>query len=130
MNQNPYAFEDLVLENAALQIENAYLRSEVIILEAEKATLIAENVSLVNKFKEYIHRHPKRVGVKSGKVYEIKLSTPQNSSASNPDESLEKKKGNREVNRVIKDTAEKILKRFRELKLLTSISAHTAVTTT
>jgi len=64
MNQNPYAFEDLVLENAALQIENAYLRSEVIILEAEKATLIAENVSLVDKFKEYIHRHPKRVGVK------------------------------------------------------------------
>lgn len=88
MNQNPYAFEDLVLENAALQIENAYLRSEVIILEAEKATLIAENVSLVDKFKEYIHRHPKRVGVKSGKVYEIKLSTPQNSSGSNPDESL------------------------------------------
>ena len=92
MNQNPYAFEDLVLENASLQIENAYLRSEVIILESEKATLIAENVSLVDKFKEYIHRHPRRVGVKSGKVYEIKLSTPQNSSGSNPDESLEKKR--------------------------------------
>ena len=92
MNPNPSAFEDLVRENAALQIENTDLRSKVIILEGEKADLIAENASLVDKFKEYVHRHPKRVGVKSGKAYEIKLATPQDSRGTNPDESLEIKR--------------------------------------
>lgn len=45
MNPNPPAFEDLVRENATLQVENAYLRRNVIRLEREKADLIAENVS-------------------------------------------------------------------------------------
>jgi len=92
MNSNQSAFEDLVRENAALQIENADLRGKVITLEAEKADLIAANASLFEKFKEYVHRHPKRVGVKSGKAYEIKPATPQDSSGTNPDESLEKKR--------------------------------------
>ena len=92
MNPNPSAFENLVRENATLQVENAYLRGKVITLEAEKAALIAENVSQADKFREYMHRHPKRVGVKSGKAYEIKLSTPNNLEGNNPDEVLEKKR--------------------------------------
>jgi hypothetical protein len=92
MNPSPSAFEELVRENAALKIENACLQRKVTTLESEKADLIAENVSLVDKFKEYMQRHPKRFGVKSGKAYEIKLATPQNSSSNNPDESLEIKR--------------------------------------
>ena len=92
MNPNPSAFEDLVRENATLQVENAYLRGKVITLEAEKADLIAENVSQADKFKEYMHRHPKRVGVKSGKAYEIKLSAPNNLRGNNPDELRGKKR--------------------------------------
>jgi hypothetical protein len=92
MNPSPSAFEELIRENTALKIENACLQTKVTTLEAEKADLIAENVSLVDKFKEYMQRHPKRVGVKSGKVYEIKPSTPQNPSSNNPDESLEIKR--------------------------------------
>lgn len=92
MNPNQSTLEDLVRENAALQIENADLREKVITLEAENADLVAANASLFEKFKEYVHRHPKRVGVKSGKAYEIKPETPQDSSGINPGESLEKKR--------------------------------------
>ena len=94
MNPNPSAFDDLVQENAALQIENAYLWNQVNTLEIEKSDLIAENASLVDKFNEYMYLHPKRVGVKSGKAYEIKPPIPQNSISTNPDELLERKKRN------------------------------------
>jgi len=88
MNLNPPSLEDFVLENAELQIENACLRREVANLKAENARLIAEKSSIIDEFKEYIHRHPIRVGVKIGKSYEIKLSTPQNQSGNNSDGSL------------------------------------------
>ncbi len=107
MNPNPSAFDDLVQENAALQIENAYLWNQVNTLEIEKSDLIAENASLVDKFNEYMYLHPKRVGVKSGKAYEIKPPIPQNSISTNPDELLERKKRNLVVNQVTKVIAGK-----------------------
>ena len=92
MNLNLSTFEDLIRENSALQIENTYLQSRINILEIEKASLIAENSSLIEKFNEYMYLHPNRVGVKSGKAYEIKQSITENQKCNNPNKSLHNKR--------------------------------------
>lgn len=93
MKSNSGDFPPLIAENNSLLSLIIFLISHFLILESENSRLKQENLRITREFEIYRARHPRRVGVKHGKSYDLKqLNEKKNSDDKTPDDNSKPQK--------------------------------------